>query len=136
MPVQPPKKSFKFIDLFCGLGGFRLAFEKMGGTCVFSSDIDKAVQETYAMNFGEKPEGDITQINASDIPDHDVLCAGFPCQPFSTAGRRLGFEDTRGTLFYEYARIVSEVQPKCFIYENVRALLNNDNGRTWKTMKK
>ena len=122
--------SFKFIDLFCGLGGFRLAFEKMGGICVFSSDIDDAVQKTYNMNFGEIPKGDITKIEACDIPDHDILCAGFPCQPFSTAGRRLGFEDTRGTLFFEVARILKEKRPKAFILENVKGLTNHDGGNT------
>lgn len=126
--------SFKFIDLFCGLGGFRLAFEKMGGTCVFSSDIDEAVQKTYAMNFGEIPKGDITKIDACDIPDHDILCAGFPCQPFSMAGLRLGFEDTRGTLFFEVARILKEKQPKAFILENVKGLTNHDSGKTLQVM--
>lgn len=126
--------TFKFIDLFCGLGGFRLAFEKNGGTCVFSSDIDAAVKKTYALNFGISPKGDITKIIASDIPDHDVLCAGFPCQPFSTAGRRLGFEDTRGTLFFEVARILKEKKPICFILENVKGLTNHDNGKTLNTI--
>lgn len=122
--------AFKFIDLFCGLGGFRLAFEKMGGECVFSSDIDEPVQKTYASNFGEVPQGDITKIEACDIPDHDILCAGFPCQPFSTAGRRLGFEDTRGTLFFEVARILKEKRPIGFILENVKGLTNHDDGHT------
>lgn len=121
---------FKFIDLFCGLGGFRLAFEKVGGECVFSSDIDEAVQKTYAINFGEIPSGDITKIDEKDIPDHDILCAGFPCQPFSIAGRRLGFEDTRGTLFFEVARILKEKKPIGFILENVKGLTNHDEGRT------
>jgi DNA (cytosine-5)-methyltransferase 1 len=116
--------------LFCGLGGFRLAFEKAGGKCVFSSDIDEPVQKTYAMNFGEMPYGDITKIEAKDIPDHDILCAGFPCQPFSTAGRRLGFEDTRGTLFFEVARILKEKKPLGFILENVKGLTNHDGGHT------
>lgn len=122
--------SFTFIDLFCGLGGFRIAFEKMGGTCVFSSDIDSAVKKVYEMNFGEIPYGDITTIEAEEIPNHDILCAGFPCQPFSTAGKRLGFEDTRGTLFFEVARILKEKKPKAFILENVRGLTNHDNGKT------
>lgn len=122
--------SFKFIDLFCGLGGFRIAFEKFGGECVFSSDIDEAVQKTYAMNFGEKPNGDITKIDAKDIPEHDILCAGFPCQPFSIAGRRLGFEDTRGTLFFEVARILKEKKPIGFILENVKGLTTHDDGNT------
>lgn len=121
---------FTFIDLFCGLGGFRIAFEKVGGKCVFSSDIDKPVQNTYAMNFGEIPYGDITKIPATNIPDHDILCAGFPCQPFSIAGRRLGFEDTRGTLFFEVARILKEKKPKGFILENVKGITNHDNGHT------
>ena len=122
--------SFKFIDLFCGLGGFRLAFEKVGGECVFSSDIDEPVQKTYEMNFGEIPQGDITKIEAKDIPDHDILCAGFPCQPFSTAGRRLGFEDTRGTLFFEVVRILKEKKSAGFILENVKGLINHDGGHT------
>lgn len=121
---------FKFIDLFCGLGGFRIAFEKMGGECVFSSDIDEPVQKTYEMNFGEKPHGDITKIDAKNIPDHDILCAGFPCQPFSTAGRRLGFEESRGTLFFEVARILKEKQPIGFVLENVKGLTNHDGGNT------
>lgn len=122
--------SFTFIDLFCGMGGFRIAFEKAGGKCVFSSDIDKYAQETYCLNFGEVPSGDITKISASDIPNHDILCAGFPCQPFSTAGKRLGFEDTRGTLFFEVARILKEKKPVAFILENVRGLANHDGGKT------
>lgn len=121
---------FSFIDLFCGMGGFRIAFEKQGGKCVFSSDIDKYAQETYFMNFGAVPAGDITKIDAKDIPDHDVLCAGFPCQPFSLAGKRLGFEDTRGTLFFDVARILKEKKPKAFILENVRGLANHDGGKT------
>ena len=128
--IKEETKKFKFIDLFCGLGGFRIAFEKAGGECVFSSDIDKYVKEVYSENFGEIPYGDITQIATEDIPEHDILCAGFPCQPFSTAGRRLGFEDTRGTLFFEVARILKEKQPKGFILENVKGLTNHDKGKT------
>lgn len=123
-------EEFTFIDLFCGLGGFRIALEKFGCKCLFSSDIDKYVQETYEMNFGEKPHGDLTKINAKDIPDHDILCAGFPCQPFSLAGKRLGFEDTRGTLFFDIVRIVEEKQPKAMILENVAGIVNHDNGKT------
>lgn len=130
MEIKKETKKFKFIDLFCGLGGFRIAFEKAGGECVFSSDIDKYVKEVYSENFGEIPYGDITQIATEDIPEHDILCAGFPCQPFSTAGRRLGFEDTRGTLFFEVARILKEKQPKGFILENVKGLTNHDKGKT------
>lgn len=125
---------FRFIDLFCGLGGFRIAFEKIGGECVFSSDIDEAVRKVYAMNFGETPFGDIKQIEASNIPKHDILCAGFPCQPFSIAGRRLGFDDTRGTLFFDVARILKEIKPKGFILENVKGLINHDNGKTLDTI--
>src|SRR5690554_6039626 len=106
--------NFKFIDLFSGMGGFRIAFEKLGGKCVFSSDIDKYAQETYFINFGDIPHGDITKIDAKDIPEHDILCAGFPCQAFSIAGKRLGFEDTRGTLFFDVARILKEKKPKAF----------------------
>jgi DNA (cytosine-5)-methyltransferase 1 len=122
--------NFRFIDLFSGMGGFRIAFEKLGGKCVFSSDIDKYAQETYFMNFVEIPYGDITKIDAKDVPDHDILCAGFPCQAFSIAGKRLGFEDTRGTLFFDVARILKEKKPKAFILENVRGLANHDGGKT------
>lgn len=122
--------ALKFIDLFCGLGGFRIAFEASGGKCVFSSDIDKAARETYKNNFGEEPSGDITKIDAKDIPDFDVVCAGFPCQPFSLAGKRKGFEDTRGTLFFDVLRIIREKRPKAFFLENVAGLTNHDGGRT------
>lgn len=125
---------FSFIDLFCGLGGFRIAFEKMGGECVFSSDIDKYARETYFNNFHEYPSGDITKINENDIPNHDILCAGFPCQPFSLAGKRLGFEDTRGTLFFDVARILKAKKPIAFFLENVSGLANHDNGKTLKVI--
>lgn len=122
--------SFKFIDLFSGLGGFRIAFNEIGGECVFSSDIDEVVRKTYKINFGYEPYGDITKIESCNIPDHDILCAGFPCQPFSTAGKRLGFEDMRGVLFFEIARILKDKKPTGFILENVKGLTNHDNGRT------
>lgn len=122
--------ALKFADLFCGLGGFRIAFEATGGKCVFSSDIDKAARETYRENFGEEPSGDITKIDAKDIPDFDVLCAGFPCQPFSLAGKRRGFDDTRGTLFFDVLRILKEKRPKAFFLENVAGLTNHDKGKT------
>jgi DNA (cytosine-5)-methyltransferase 1 len=125
---------FKFIDLFSGIGGFRLAFEKAGGQCVFSSEIDKNARETYYMNFKTYPSGDITKVEEKEIPDHDILCAGFPCQPFSIAGRRLGFEDTRGTLFFDVARILKAKQPKAFLLENVRGLVNHDDGNTLKSI--
>lgn len=120
----------KFIDLFCGIGGFRLAFESVGGECVFSSDIDKYACETYFANFGDYPAGDITQIEAKEIPDFDLLCAGFPCQPFSIGGLRKGFQDTRGTLFFHIERIIREKKPKAFILENVKGLVNHDKGKT------
>lgn len=122
--------ALKFIDLFCGLGGFRIAFEASGGKCVFSSDIDKAARETYKNNFGEEPRGDITKIAAQEISDFDIVCAGFPCQPFSLAGKRRGFEDTRGTLFFDVLRIIQEKNPKGFFLENVAGLTNHDNGKT------
>lgn len=127
--------NIKFIDLFSGLGGFRLAFNSVGASCVFSSDIDKWANQTYFENFGEYPKGDITKINSDEIPEHDILCAGFPCQPFSIAGRRLGFSDTRGTLFFEIERILKSKKPKSFILENVRGLVNHDKGNTFKTIK-
>jgi DNA (cytosine-5)-methyltransferase 1 len=124
--------NFKFIDLFSGIGGFRLAFESVGGDCVFSSDIDKWANQTYFENFEEYPCGDITKIPTSDIPSHDILCGGFPCQPFSIAGRRLGFGDTRGTLFFEIERILKEKRPRAFLLENVKGLVNHDKGNTLK----
>ena len=124
----------KFIDLFCGLGGFRVALETWGCECVFSSDIDKYARETYKLNFGEYPTGDITKIDEKDIPEHDILCAGFPCQPFSIGGKRLGFEDTRGTLFFDVLRILKEKRPKAFFLENVAGLCNHDGGKTIDTI--
>jgi len=121
----------KFIDLFAGIGGFRLAMESVGATCVFSSEWDKFAQLTYKANFGETPAGDITKIDAKNIPPHDVLCAGFPCQAFSIAGNRKGFEDTRGTMFFEIARIAKHHKPKVLFLENVRGLLSHDKGKTF-----
>jgi DNA (cytosine-5)-methyltransferase 1 len=128
--------NLKFIDLFCGIGGFRYALEgaasklNIGTECVFSSDIDVECQKTYASNFGERPVGDITKIEASEIPDHDLLLAGFPCQAFSIMGKMRGFEDTRGTLFFDIARILSAKKPKAFVLENVKLLKGHDHGRT------
>lgn len=116
---------FNFIDLFAGIGGIRIPYEKLGGTCVFSSEWDKYAQQTYAHNFGEIPAGDITKIDEIDIPDHDVLLAGFPCQPFSIIGDKRGFEDTRGTLFFDIVRILKEKQPSSFLLENVKLLLTD-----------
>lgn len=124
------KSDLKFIDLFCGMGGFRLAFEHYGCECVFSSDIDPFACKTYELNFGENPQNDITKTSANEIPDFDILCAGFPCQPFSIAGKRLGFEDTRGTLFFDVARIIKEKKPKGFLLENVKGITNHDGGNT------
>lgn len=124
----------KFIDLFCGLGGFRIALESWKCECVFSSDIDKYARDTYKENFGEYPAGDITLIDEKDIPDHDILCAGFPCQPFSVGGKRLGFEDTRGTLFFDILRILKEKRPAAFFLENVAGLCNHDSGKTIDTI--
>lgn len=122
--------ALKFIDLFCGLGGFRIAFEAYNGKCVFSSDIDKPARDTYNDNFNDEPSGDITKIEAEDIPDFDIMCAGFPCQPFSLAGKRRGFDDTRGTLFFDILRILKDKKPKAFLLENVAGLLSHDNGNT------
>lgn len=126
---------FKFIDLFAGIGGIRLGFESVGGHCVFSSEWDKNACATYEANFGEKPYGDITQIKAVDIPDFDILLAGFPCQPFSIAGKKAGFNhETQGTLFFDIERILKEKKPKAFMLENVRNLTAHDNGNTFKTI--
>ena len=124
----------RFIDLFCGLGGFRYALEKHGARCVLSSDNDKYVAESYYLNFKDNPLNDITKILVKDIPEFDCLTAGFPCQPFSIAGHRKGFEDVRGTLFFDIVRILNERKPEYFILENVKGLINHDKGRTFKTM--
>ena len=125
---------FRFIDLFAGIGGIRLPFQQLGGECVFSSEWDKFAQRTYAANYGEVPSGDITQIVASDIPDHDILMGGVPCQSFSQAGLKKGFEDTRGTMFFEIQRILGEKRPKVFLLENVKQLKGHDKGRTLQTI--
>lgn len=131
----------RYIDLFCGIGGFRYAantaFDKLGlsGKCVFSSDIDKFAQESYSANFGEIPVGDITKVNEKEIPDFDLLFGGFPCQAFSICGLQKGFADnTRGTLFFDIARIIKEKQPQAFVLENVKNLASHDNGNTLKTI--
>lgn len=119
-----------FVDLFCGIGGFRLALESLGAKCVFSCDKDRQARKTYQANFGEEPEGDITTIAADSIHDFNILCGGFPCQPFSIAGKQRGFKDTRGTLFFEIARIVRAKQPEVVFLENVPNLARHDNGNT------
>lgn len=125
---------YKFIDLFCGIGGFRLALQKQGMECVFSSDNDKTVQDIYYKNFGEKPQGDITEIPEKKIPKHDILCAGFPCQSFSISGKHGGIKDDRGRLFYEIIRIAQYHQPYILLLENVKNILSIDNGKVIKTI--
>lgn len=128
-------KKFKFIDLFSGIGGFHQAMEQLGGTCVFASDIDKYAIESYKENYGMDSDINIRDIKVEDIPKHDVLCAGFPCQTFSKAGKRMGFEDeTKGTLFFEIERILEHHRTKYIILENVRNLVSHDHGNTWKTI--
>lgn len=137
VPFPGPKNpEFKFIDLFAGIGGFRLALQNLGGKCVYSSEWDKYSKQTYKTNFGEIPFGDITKPETkSYIPDDfDILCAGFPCQAFSIAGRRGGFEDTRGTLFFDVAEIIKEKRPKAIFLENVKGLRNHDRGKTLATI--
>lgn len=131
---SPEKPKFTFIDLFAGIGGFRIALQNMGGKCIFSSEFDAEAQRTYFANYGEMPFGDITKIDERRIPTHDILCAGFPCQPFSISGKRLGFEDTRGTLFFDIARIAKEKQPAVLFLENVKNLLSHNKGETIKQM--
>ena len=126
------REPFKFIDLFAGIGGFRIALEKNGATCVFSSEWDKQAQITYKENFGETPHGDITKIKEADIPKHDLLCAGFPCQAFSISGKQKGFKDARGTLFFDIARIAKYHQPKVLFLENVKNLVKHYHGNTLK----
>lgn len=127
--------SFKFIDLFAGIGGIRLGFESVGGECVFSSEWDANACKTYEANFGECPHGDITKIKSEDIPDFNILLAGFPCQPFSIIGDKEGFNhETQGTLFFEIERILKDKQPEAFLLENVRNLTAHDKGRTFKVI--
>ena len=142
---RPPRDAgFTFIDLFAGIGGMRIAFEEAGGHCVYSNEWNKYSQQTYFANFGDQPDGDITKVNAETIPDHDILVAGFPCQPFSIAGvskkqslgRATGFEDkTQGTLFFDVCRILKSKRPKAFLLENVKNLCSHDRGRTFKIIR-
>lgn len=132
----PDIESIRFIDLFCGIGGFRVAMDQacqennIIPECVFSSDIDKYCQDSYENNFGHRPTGDITKVDPKDIPDHDILYAGFPCQPFSIIGQMMGFEDTRGTLFFHIASILKEKKPTAFVLENVKQLVGHNKGET------
>lgn len=129
------KKSLKFIDLFAGIGGIRKGFEDKNTECVFSSEWDKYAAQTYEANYGEKPFGDITKIHEKEIPDHDILLAGFPCQPFSNIGKREGFlHATQGTLFFDVLRILKEKRPQAFLLENVKGLVTHDNGNTFKVI--
>lgn len=133
---EPKNPEFTFIDLFAGIGGFRIAMQELGGKCIFTSEWDEQAKKTYEANFGEVPFGDITKDETkSFIPDgFDVLCAGFPCQAFSIAGKRGGFEDTRGTLFFDVAEIIRRKKPKAIFLENVKGLVNHDKGKTLKTI--
>lgn len=125
------KRKYTFIDLFCGVGGIRMGFSHAGFECVFSCDINVDCRETYKENFGEMPMGDIYDISEkTDIPEHDILCAGFPCQPFSISGKQKGFQDTRGTLFFEICRIIKEKNPQVVFLENVKHLVHHDSGNT------
>lgn len=126
--------AIKFIDLFCGVGGIRIGMETQNFQCVFSSDINSECQRTYKENFGEMPKGDIIKIDEKTIPNHDILCAGFPCQPFSISGKQKGFEDTRGTLFFEICRIINEKQPTIVFLENVKHLVHHNKGKTFETI--
>jgi len=131
---SPMEPKFTFIDLFAGIGGMRTAFQSLGGKCVFSSEWDAKAQETYFENFGEVPFGDITKIETTQVPRHDVLVAGFPCQAFSIAGARGGFNDTRGTLFFDVARLIEAKRPDAFLLENVKGLKSHDRGKTLATI--
>ena len=139
IPIQTPNNkwnTFKFIDLFAGIGGIRLGFESVGGQCVFSSEFDEDACKTYEANFGEHPSGDITKINAEDIPDFDILLGGFPCQAFSIIGKKEGFaNETCGTLFFDIERILKAKRPSAFMLENVRNLVAHDNGNTFKVIR-
>jgi DNA (cytosine-5)-methyltransferase 1 len=131
---KPPEQKLTFIDLFAGIGGIRIGFEKAGAKCVFGSEWDESAQKMYENYFGDKPHGDITKISAKDVPDHDILTGGFPCQAFSIAGNMRGFADTRGTLFFEVERIIKEKKPRAVFLENVKNLTTHDQGRTFKTI--
>lgn len=128
-------KKFQFIDLFAGIGGFHQAMVQLGGQCVYASEIDKFCIERYKENYNIDADHDITKINPEEVPDHDVLCGGFPCQTFSKAGKQKGFEETRGTLFFYIEKILQAKKPKYIVLENVRNLVSHDNGNTWKVIR-
>lgn len=135
-PASTSAPKFRFIDLFAGIGGMRIPFDELNGECVFSSEWDRFAQDTYEVNFGHRPDGDITTITSKSIPSHDLLIGGFPCQAFSLAGLKKGFFDTRGTMFFEIQRILAEHRPAMFLLENVKQLRGHDGGRTLETIKK
>jgi DNA (cytosine-5)-methyltransferase 1 len=132
--AKPAPSKFDFIDLFAGIGGMRIPFDELGGECVFSSEWDKDAQDSYEANYGHRPTGDITEIDPASIPDHDILTGGFPCQAFSVAGNMRGFEDTRGTLFFNVAAILAAKRPRAFLLENVKHLRTHDGGQTYATI--
>ena len=132
--AEKRKPSFRYIDLFAGIGGIRIPFQELGGKCVFTSEWDSFAQKTYAINFGGEIAGDITKVNPESIPDFDILLGGFPCQPFSQAGLHKGFSDTRGTLFFDIERIIQIKRPKAFLLENVKQLKGHDKGRTYQVI--
>lgn len=131
---ESPNPEFTFIDLFAGIGGFRIPLQELGGKCVFSSEFNPHAQRAYELNFGEVPFGDITELDLNIVPKHDILCGGFPCQPFSISGKRKGFDDTRGTLIYHIFEIIEKRQPKVVFLENVKHLLHHDKKRTLNTI--
>ena len=128
-------QNLNYIDLFAGIGGFRLALDSFSANCVFTSEWDKYSQIVYEQNFGDKPEGDITKIDEKTIPKHDLLCGGFPCQAFSISGKKKGFDDARGTLFFDIARILNFHHPKIVILENVKNIITHNNGETLSVIK-
>jgi DNA (cytosine-5)-methyltransferase 1 len=130
-----PLDGYRFIDLFAGIGGLRIPFDELGATCVFTSEWDKHAQQTYIANFGDTPHGDITQIDAQDVPAFDILLAGFPCQPFSNAGHKKGFEDARGTLFFDICRLVDAHRPEILFLENVKGFKGHNKGHTFRIVK-
>ncbi len=137
IPFPAPEiQEFTFIDLFAGIGGFRIPMQELGGKCVFSSEFNYHAQRAYELNFGEIPFGDITTLNTDIVPEHDILCAGFPCQPFSISGKMKGFEDTRGTLIYHVFEIIAKYNPKVILLENVKHLIYHDKKRTLSTIVK
>ena len=137
LPFPPPQTpEFTFVDLFAGIGGFRIPLQELNGKCVFTSEFNPHAQRSYQLNFGEMPEGDITKLDITKIPSHDVLTAGFPCQPFSISGKMKGFDDTRGTLIYNVFQIIEKHQPKVVFLENVKHLMHHNKGETFKTILK